>query len=131
MSTANVTLIFVYNADSGLFNTATDIAHKILSPQTYTCDLCALTHGHFRIRREWVDFLESLPVQTEFLHRDEYQAHHGGTGVEPPAVLLDSGDGPELLLDRQAIADCRDLAALKQRIRAGLDERLAMREAAP
>lgn len=26
------TLIFVYNADSGLFNTVTDIAHKVLSP---------------------------------------------------------------------------------------------------
>ncbi|MAT65509.1 MAG: hypothetical protein CMN57_07670 [Gammaproteobacteria bacterium] len=114
-------LIFVYNADSGLFNTATDIAHKILSPQTYSCDLCALTHGHFRIRKEWVAFLESLPLEQEFLHRDEYRARYGGTEPQPPAVLLDTGEGPELLLDRQAIAACRDLAALKQRIRAGLD----------
>lgn len=44
--------LFVYNADSGLFNTATDIAHKILLPETYACNLCALTHGHFKIHEE-------------------------------------------------------------------------------
>jgi len=27
-------LVFVYNADSGMFNTLTDIAHKVFSPKT-------------------------------------------------------------------------------------------------
>jgi hypothetical protein len=40
-------LLFVYNADSGVFNLVTDIAHKIFSPQTYACQLCCITHGNF------------------------------------------------------------------------------------
>ncbi len=40
-------LIFVYNANSDLFSTVTDFAHKILSPSTYQCQLCALTYGNF------------------------------------------------------------------------------------
>ncbi|NJM95354.1 MAG: GTPase, partial [Acaryochloridaceae cyanobacterium CSU_5_19] len=40
-------LIFVYNANSGGINTALDIAHKLLSPSTYRCNLCRLTHDTF------------------------------------------------------------------------------------
>ena len=50
-------LLFVYNADSGLFNTLTDIAHKMLSPKTYTCNLCAITHGLFSEKEEWKEFI--------------------------------------------------------------------------
>ena len=32
-------IVFVYNADSGLFNMVTDTAHKMLSPDTYECNL--------------------------------------------------------------------------------------------
>ena len=49
----NPTLIFVYNADSGLFNTLTDIAHKTFAPETYSCNLCAITFGTFGMRTEW------------------------------------------------------------------------------
>jgi hypothetical protein len=38
-------LLFVYNADSGLFNSIAEAAHKIVSPQTYRCDLCRITYG--------------------------------------------------------------------------------------
>jgi hypothetical protein len=43
-------LLFVYNADSGLAAALFDSAHKLLSPQTYACNLCALTHGLARGR---------------------------------------------------------------------------------
>ncbi len=38
-------LLFVYNADSGLVAGLFDSAHKLLSPSTYQCQLCTLTHG--------------------------------------------------------------------------------------
>ena len=119
-------LIFVYNADSGLFNTAADIAHKVLSPSTYACDLCALTHGHFKIRQEWVSFIEELPVETEFLHRDEYLKHHGRPEVEFPAIFIDAGDGHELFLRRDEIAGCDSLDALKDRVSARLERQPAL-----
>lgn len=85
-------LIFVYNADSGLFNTVTDIAHKILSPKTYNCQLCALTHGYFKVRDSWVKFLRQLDVECEFLHRDELQERYGIENPELP-VIYEAIDG--------------------------------------
>ncbi len=80
-------LIFVYNADSGLFNTVTDIAHKILSPDTYSCNLCALTHGHFKIRDSWVKYLQQADGEFAFLHKDEFIKQHGDQGVGLPAIF--------------------------------------------
>ena len=107
-------LIFVYNADSGLFNTVTDIAHKILSPKTYACQLCALTHGYFSIREEWVGFLETLQAECEFLHRDEFNSKYALTEQDLPAVYIKGETGElEIFAERKAIEACTDLAALK------------------
>ncbi|WP_232221892.1 hypothetical protein [Methanococcoides burtonii] len=46
------TLIFVYNADSGLINEMKDYVHKIVSPSTYECNLCAITYGNTGIKNE-------------------------------------------------------------------------------
>jgi len=45
-------LIFVYNAESGTMNSAIDFAHKMLSPETYECNLCRITYGNFAMKKE-------------------------------------------------------------------------------
>lgn len=111
-------LIFVYNADSGLFNTVTDIAHKILSPRTYSCQLCALTHGYFSVREEWVGFLKSLQIDCEFLHRDEFKQTYQQDTDELPAIFLKNGEGKiEAFADKLSIEACNDLDALKTLLR--------------
>ena len=79
-------LVFVYNADSGLFNTVTDVAHKIISPRTYSCDLCSLTHGYFKVRDTWVKFLQAIDVECEFLHRDELFEKYAIADVDLPQI---------------------------------------------
>ena len=69
----NSGLVFVYNADRGFFNLMADISHKMLSPTTYPCNLCALTHGAFSMRKEWRDFLAKIKPPLTFLHRDEFR----------------------------------------------------------
>ena len=112
-------LLFVYNADSGLFNTVADIAHKLFAPQTYACDLCALTHGYFSERDAWRGFIESLGVPCRFLHRDQALAMPALAGQAFPAVFRRGDDGWTLCLGPADIAACTDLAALQGRIRAG------------
>ena len=46
-------LIFVYNADGGRLAGLQDMFHKILSPATYSCSLCAVTYGATSMRPEW------------------------------------------------------------------------------
>jgi hypothetical protein len=109
-------LVFVYNADSGLFNALSDAAHKIFSPRTYRCNLCALTHSALRMRREWKQFLDGLDTPQEFLHADELKARYGVAGVPLPAVFRRDGESVELLIDAEAINACRTAGDLKRLI---------------
>ena len=106
-------LIFVYNADSGLFNTLSDMAHKLLSPDTYACNLCALTHGHFGPRREWTAFLKSLDIPCTFLHHDEFIRQYGLEDIALPAVFVADGPVLEVCIDADTLGQCRSLDELK------------------
>lgn len=110
-------LLFVYNADSGLFNTLADIGHKILSPQTYTCELCMLTHGYFSEREAWRVFVESLPLRAQFLHRDQFRQSHPDIEVELPALLLLQREQAEICFDAKALRACKSLDELKHLVR--------------
>lgn len=47
--------------------------HKVFPPKTYACNLCGITYGALSVKKEWAQFIEKLPLETEFLHRDEFQ----------------------------------------------------------
>jgi len=115
-SEAGTVLVFVYNAESGLFNTLSDVAHKMFAPQTYACNLCALTHSTFGMRREWREFLESLDARLEFLHADELRSRYGLTNLALPSILRKRGASLEELIDAAAIKSCRTMDELKQAI---------------
>lgn len=112
----NPALVFVYNAASGLFNAVTDMAHKVLSPRTYQCHLCALTYSTFSMRQSWKRFLESLERPLEFLHADELKRRYNISGVPLPAVFKHEGGRLELLLDAASINSCATLDDLQQLI---------------
>lgn len=109
-------LVFAYKADSGLFNTLTDIAHKTFSPGTYDCQLCALTHGPLRMHRRWKDFIAGLDLPCEFLHRDELWQRYSLEDVELPAVYRRRGERLELCLDAATIRACTSIDALEHRL---------------
>lgn len=116
------TLIFVYNADTGLFNAVADMAHKFLSPETYACNLCAITHSHIGMRREWRQFIKSLTIPVEFLHRNELLATYGLTWIPLPAIFIKQPQAePELWLDADTINACRNLPDLIALIKTNLD----------
>ncbi len=107
-------LIFVYNADSGLFNGLADWAHKIFSPETYACNLCALTYSNLGMRSDWRQFISQLGVSVEFLHRDELRARYGITGIELPAVLRHHPDAPpQVWLSAEKMNAVKTLSELK------------------
>lgn len=110
-------LVFVYNADSGVFNLATDIAHKMFSPQTYACNLCAITHSNFGMKKEWKKYLESLDADLEFLHADEFKRKYALEEIELPAIFkAEDDDDLTLLVDARTINGCRTFEDLKRQI---------------
>lgn len=80
-------LIFVYNAKSGKFNTILDIAHKLLSPESYSCKLCALTHGTFSEQNAWKTFKSEVNISMMFLHSDEFEAKFDKAEFIYPVIL--------------------------------------------
>ncbi|MCH7602367.1 MAG: hypothetical protein IIB54_06340 [Planctomycetes bacterium] len=115
------TLLFVYNADSGMFNTLSDMAHKVFSPKTYSCNLCALTHSTFSMRDEWKEFIESLGVELEFLHRDEFRKIEGVSEEVLPVIFSKRDEKMEILADAASINACKTMDELKTLIRERLE----------
>ena len=111
-------LIFAYNADSGLFNTITDIAHKFFSPETYDCQLCALTHTPFGIKDEWKEFLDGLDADLEFLHRNELKEKFGIEDEKLPLILQQKEGKLIILMDADAINRIDKLSELQREVRA-------------
>ena len=89
-------LIFVYNANSGKLNGILDIWHKIISPETYKCNLCNLTHGKFSEKKVWKVFRESTSLDLIFLHKDEFEEQFEERFSYP--VILSNDGGLEIFI---------------------------------
>ena len=109
-------LIFVYNADSGLLNTLKDITHKILSPDTYSCQLCNLTHSAFGMRRNWQEFLDGLDMSLAFLHKNEFKEKYPETTDKLPAIFEKNEKGIALWLSADEINQCKTIIDLRELI---------------
>ncbi len=109
-------LVFVYNADSGPWNKLLDAGHKLFSPSTYACKLCALTYGAVSMRAPWARFIAELPHPVRFAYRDEL-SRDGEQVPAAPALLERDGRRWVSLLDRDAINACADLDELIARVR--------------
>jgi hypothetical protein len=119
-------LVFVYNGDSGVASGLIHYVHKIVSPSTYKCSLCALTYNALGRRGDWERYLARLEAAPVFLHRDEFRRRYP-TAVDPlPAVFLDREGRLELVLGKVELDACRDLDALTE----ALDSRLGLSHAA-
>ena len=110
-------IIFVYNADSGIVNALKDAVEKNVSPETYSCNLCAVSFGTVRMKPEWKRFIRGLPAEVEFLHRDEYTEMYGNPETGFPAALLTSadtpGEKPRLIISPEEMNRCKDLGEMK------------------
>jgi len=106
-------IIFVYNADSGVFNLLSDIAHKMFSPQTYACNLCAITHSNFGMKKEWKEYLGSLANSLEFLHADEFKSRYKPEKVSLPAIFIEENDALRQIADAGQINKSKTIADLK------------------
>jgi len=112
MTDAEVRLLFVYNADSGLFNTVVDAAHKILSPRDDACNLCQITYGWFREREAWRRFLDAASAECQFLHRDGFRRRYPDRTDALPAVFRCISGEPRTCLSAEIINRCDSLDAL-------------------
>jgi hypothetical protein len=111
-------LVFVYAGDGGAFNSLIHYAHKLISPSTYQCNLCALTYGALGTKKAWTQFLRELQLPTEFLHRDEFAQKHSTIRDKLPAVYVERDAELQMLITSEEITRCRQLDDLISLVRA-------------
>lgn len=119
--TPRMKLIFVYNADSGLLNALKDTAHKIVAPNTYACNLCRVTFGPLSMKDEWRAYVEALPHDIEFLHRDEFKERFPKqTDAKLPALFIVENEQTKLCLSADDINKVKGVHELIERVDAAL-----------
>ncbi len=118
------TLIFVYNADSGLINEMKDYVHKIVSPSTYGCNLCAITYGNTGIKDEWRSFVDDLGIPVKFLHKDEFYEKYSEKGSSFPCAYIENSNKLDLFISSDKINNCRTLEELMSLVTLKVNELL-------
>ena len=108
-----IELVFVYNADSGVFHAFGDYVHKIVTPATYPCKLCAITYGMGGMKNDWKKFVESRELPVKFLHKDEFAEQYPDKKEDFPCAFLKKGDELELFISAGEINRTGDLEDLK------------------
>lgn len=110
----NYELIFVYNADSTLSAQVSDFARKLIAPNTYKCNLCMITYGLFEMSSEWKEFLDTLPLNKTFLHRDEFLKKYPDLkDTKLPAILINSNQSIKEFIGAEEINRQKDVQGLK------------------
>ena len=95
-------LIFIYNAKSGIVNDFLDFAHKIVSPSTYNCNLCAISYGNFTMKKKWSDYIRSLPVSSTFTYKDKV-SEYGYNNIELTLIIFRNGSRSKVIISSEEI----------------------------
>ena len=76
-------------------------AHKWLSPETYDCELCALTHNSFAEVTAWKNFRQSGEIQMHFYHKNEFEKAFRSKWLPKydfPIILIEADRGLEVFI---------------------------------
>ncbi|MGK7958822.1 MAG: GTPase [Crocosphaera sp.] len=109
-------IIFVYNANSGVMNTVLDIGHKILSPETYECNLCNITYGILTEKKEWKAFRESSSDELEFLHKDEFEQKYQQVRDYPIVLMSNPKNELQELINKHDLNKMENAEQLIQKL---------------
>lgn len=110
-SEENLELIFIYNAKSGVVNELIDFAHKIISPETYDCNLCAISYGPFSMKKKWSTYIETLPFKSTFTYKDKF-SKDGYNNIKFPSVFIRSNEKLDEIISATEINEIKDLDQL-------------------
>lgn len=92
---------FIYNAKNGLANSIFDLAHKIISPDTYECNLCKITHGAFKESKKFRELKEKYNIT--LWHIDDYEKKHKKESSYPLIIFRDENGNEFKRIDTNTI----------------------------
>lgn len=113
-----MTLILVYNANSGKLNALISAGHKLLSPSTYECQLCTLTHNTFIENKLWKTFRETTDIKMTFYHIDEFEKALPNHSFNYPVILKKEKEVLTILISSNEFKNIKNIEGLIATIKA-------------
>ncbi|MDO1502458.1 GTPase [Winogradskyella maritima] len=110
-------LIFIYNAKSGLKQSLFDMGHKLFSPKTYPCRLCALTFDTFSENHIWKTFRATNKAAMVFYHSDEFENHYPNAKYEYPIILNKSKNVLNVVLSAKELNKIENVHGLMTQLK--------------
>jgi hypothetical protein len=84
---------FIYNAKNGVTNSLFDLAHKLISADTYECNLCKITHGAFTESKKFRELKKKNNIT--LWHIDNYEVRYNKE-VSYPLIIFRNESGDEI-----------------------------------
>lgn len=109
MSSNSRILVFAYNADSGAINLVKDFWRKMLKPSSYKCNLCMQTFGTFGVKKDWKRFISSIKIDTEFIHKDEFEEKYDILDAKFPSAYLNENGKLTLIISSDEMNSAKSL----------------------
>lgn len=109
-------LVFVYNGNSGAINGLIHYLHKKISPETYECQLCSLVYDGMSMNKEWMSFVKSLNIPTEFTHRNTFRKKYGDLTENFPAIFLFENEKVIKTINASRINELKTLKDLMEEV---------------
>ena len=110
-------LIFIHNARSGVTNAFIDWAHKIISPNTYKCNLCSITYNNLGKEKKWSDFLKNVNVKSSFYYVDHLKGLDFVTdSIILPCIFIKKNDEYKLIIDSNDLNKLKNIDELINRL---------------
>jgi len=107
------TLLFVYNAESGMLPVLKDYASKTGASQAKDfCNLIALTNSPIGMKKDWKRFIRELDIPARFLNRNEFISEIGAGLITFPAILVQTGKDLLMVASSEEINHCQSLEDL-------------------
>ena len=105
-------LAFVYNANAGLMAAFMASVHKIISPSSYACDLCAITYGLTSMNPQWRDWLRAPGIPPPFHHPPDFKADWPRVEEPLPAIFLEQDGTLDTLVSAAEFKDIKQVDQL-------------------
>src|SRR5690606_25446016 len=96
-----------------------DALHKLVSPKTYSCNLCEITYGVFTENKTWKKFRTSGNFPMKFIHLDEFKKQYAskfGSKFTFPIVLLENKGELELFISTNELNGLKNAEGLIEMI---------------
>ena len=112
-------IIFVYNANGGIYPGLADIIHKEFFPKSYPCNLCYQAFGTFGKKEGWTNFLNTIPFQKVEFHKDDFNRQFQYDD-ELPLILIADDKTTAVLVTAAELNTAKSLEELISIVKAQL-----------